>query len=149
MAQDNPFAEFFKNNDFAKAFEQYQNLPFDMQAIMDIQRKNVEAMTEAQQLAVHGMQSFAQRQSEIVSQIMEDNSVIAKEMMGEGSPEEKMAKNADMFKTVYERTIKNMTDLSEMIQKSNEEASGVISNRVSASMGEIKSALETVRKKAA
>lgn len=149
MAQDNPFAEFFKNNDFAKAFEQYQNLPFDMTALMDIQRKNVQAMTEAQQLAVHNMQSIAQRQSEIVSQIIEDNAKIAKEMMGEGSPEDKMAKNADMFKSVYERTIKNMNDLSDMIKKSNEEASGVISNRVSASMGEIKSAMESIQKKAA
>ena len=40
---------------------------FDMQASMDAQRKNIEALTAANQTAVQGMQAVAQRQAEILS----------------------------------------------------------------------------------
>lgn len=143
MAQNNnPFAEFFSNNDFAKTFEQYQNLPFDINSMLDTQRKNIQALTEAQHLAVENLQAIVQRQTEILSQLVEDNSNIAKEFMGEGTPEEKISKNADLLKKVYERTVKNMEELSDIISKSNSEASDIINKRVSASINELKNSLE-------
>ncbi|MAE50544.1 MAG: phasin [Micavibrio sp.] len=149
MVTNNPFSQLFSQNDFSKAFEQYQTIPFEMNAFMETQRKNIEALTEAQQLAMENMQAVAQRQTEIVSQLIEDNSKIAKELMGEGSPEQKLAKNADLFKKIYEKTTKDLQQLSDMISKSNTEAGQVLNKRISASMGEIKSALEKGNKKAA
>lgn len=149
-ANNNPFSDFFSQNDFAKLFENYQASPFDLKELMETQRKNMQAITEAQQCAMDGLQAVAQRQAEILSQMMEDNSRIAKEMMGEGTPEAKISKNAELFKTVYERTVRNMQELSEIINKSNIEASKVINKRVSATMNEIQSSLEkTQQKKAA
>jgi phasin family protein len=145
----NPFADLFAQNDFSKFFENYQSMPFDMNAFLETQRKNVEALTNAQQLAMGGLQALAQRQSEILSQIVEDNSSLAKGMMSEGTPEEKISKNAKLFKTIYERSIKNMKELSEMINKSNMEASEIINKRVTASMNEIQTSLEKTQKKAA
>ncbi|MCD8526155.1 MAG: TIGR01841 family phasin [Alphaproteobacteria bacterium] len=139
---DNPFAQFFPNNDFSKLYEQFQAAPFDLKAIMEAQRKNVQAFTDAQQVAMESIQALAQRQSEIISQMVEDQSSLAKEMMGEGTPESKIAKNADMFKKIYERTVVSMRELSDMISKSNVEASNIINKRVSAGMTELKSALE-------
>lgn len=148
MAKENPFSEFFAQNDFAKAFEQYQKLPFDLKDLMETQRRNLQAFTEAQQIAMENLQAIAQRQSEILSQIVEDNSNIAKGMLGEGTPEEKISKNADFFKKSYERTVANARELSEMVSKSNLEASNVINKRVSASMNEIKNSLEKTQEKA-
>ena len=72
-------------------------------------------------------------------------------MLNEGTPEEKIAKNAKMFKTIYERTVESMSELSEMINKSNQEASTIINKRVAATMNEIQSSLEKTQagKKAA
>ena len=149
MVTNNPFSQFFSQNDFSKAFQQYQAIPFEMKDLMETQRKNLQAFTEAQQLAMESMQAVAQRQTEIVSQIIEDNSNIAKELMGEGSPEQKLAKNAELFKKLYEKTTVNMQELSDMISKSGAETGKLLNKRVSASMGEIKSALEKGQKKAA
>ncbi len=149
MATSNPFSQFFSKNDFTKVFEQYQTLPFGMKDMMETHRKNIQAFSEAQQLAMESMQAVAQRQSEILSQIIEDNSSIAKEMMGEGTPEKKLAKNAELFKKLYEKTTGNMQELSDMISKSNIETGKVLNKRVSASMGELKSVLEKGQKKAA
>jgi phasin family protein len=142
MAQKNPFADFFSQNDFAKLFENYQSAPFDLKALLETQRKNVQAISEANQIAMGNLQTIAQRQTEILSQIVEDNSSLAKELMTEGTPEEKIAKNAKLFKNIYERTVGNMQELSEMINKSNQEASKIINKRVTATMNEIQSSLE-------
>lgn len=151
MTNNNPFAEFFAQNDFSKIFENYKSVPFDMKSFLETQRRNVQALSEAQQITVENLQAIAQRQAEILSQIVEDNSNIARELMIEGTPEEKISKNADLFKNLYERSIKNMSDLSEMISSSNQEAGKIISKRVSATMNEIKSSLEKTQqqKKAA
>jgi phasin family protein len=141
MTQKNPFTDFFAQNDFTKMFENYQGIPFDMKSFLETQRKNIQALTEAQQLTMEGFQAIAQRQSELLSQLVEDNSSIAKQMISEGTPEEKIAKNAKLFKSVYERTISNMKELSEIVSKSSEEASDVINKRVTATMNEIQSSL--------
>ncbi|MCE7885877.1 MAG: phasin family protein [Alphaproteobacteria bacterium PRO2] len=142
MAQKNPFADFFAQNDFAKLFENYQTSAFDLKALLETQRKNVQAITEANQVSMSNLQTIAQRQTEILSQIVEDNSSLAKELLTEGTPEEKIAKNAKLFKNIYERTVGNMKDLSDMINKSNQEASAIINKRVAATMNEIQSSIE-------
>ncbi|MGB0719089.1 MAG: phasin family protein [Bdellovibrionales bacterium] len=147
--QQNPFSEFFTQNEFSKFLENYQAAPFDIKAFLETQRKNMQAVSEAQQRAFEGLQSYAQRQAEIISQIAEDNSALAKEALSEGTPEDKMVKNADIFKTAYERSIDNMNELSALINKSNQEATGILNKRVSASISEIKDAIKTQTKKAA
>jgi phasin family protein len=149
MAQKNPFEQIFSQNDFTKAFENFQAAPFDLRVMMEAQRKNMQAFTEAQQMAMEGLQAAAQRQSEIISQLVEDNSSFARELMGEGSPEQKIAKNADIFKKLYEKTVSNMHEISDILSKSNVEASKIINKRVSASMNELKTAVEKTGKKAA
>jgi phasin family protein len=142
MTDKNPFAGFFAQNDFAKLFKDYQAAPFDMKTFFETQRKNMQAMTEAQQTAIEGMRSLAQRQSEIFTELLSENSSIAKSMIGEGTAEEKFAKNAHLFKTAYERSIKNMRELSDIVAKTSAEASNVINKRVTATMTEIQTAVE-------
>jgi phasin family protein len=151
MTKKNPFADFFAQNDFAKLFDNYKNPSFDMKSFLETQRKNVQALTQAQQLAFRGFQALAQRQGEIISQMVEDNSVLAREILSEGTPEEKMSKNAEVFKSVYERTVSSMQELAEMVSKSNQEAGAVINKRVSATLNEIQNSLEKApaQKKAA
>lgn len=149
MTTNNPFSEFFSQNDFSKFFENYQSMPFDVQSFMETQRKNVQALTDAQQITMDNMQKLAQHQSAALSQMVEDNARLAKEMMSEGTPEEKIAKNADLFRGVYEKSIKNMNEISELLSKSNKEANDVINKRVKASLNEVKAAMEKPKKKAA
>ncbi len=151
MAQKNHFTEFFAQNDFTKLLESCQGMPFDLQKLLDTQRKNVQAISDANRLSMENLQAVASRQAEILSQIVEGNSTLAREMLTEGTPEEKIAKNAKMFKSIYERTVESMSELSEMINKSNQEASTIINKRVAATMNEIQSSLEKTQpgKKAA
>ena len=142
MTAQNPFSDFFSKNDFSKFFENYQSMPFDVQGFMETQRKNMQAISDAQQVTVENLQVIAQRQSTILSQMVEDNAQMAKEMMAEGTPEEKIAKNADLFKGAYERSVKSMNEISDMLNQSNQEASNIINKRVKATLNEVKAAME-------
>ena len=51
-----------------------------------------------------------------------------------------------MFKGVYERSVKNMTEVSEMLNKSTQDASAIINKRVKATMNEVKAAMEKAEK---
>lgn len=147
MTEKNPFSAFLSNPEFSNFFKELQGSPADFKTLLETQRRNVQAMTEAQQIAIENFRNLVERQSEIISQTIADNSTLAKGFISEGTPEEKMAKNAKLFKTAYERSIKNLRELSAMTQKANEEASNIINKRVSASMNEIQSSLEKTDKK--
>lgn len=69
----NPFATMdFSKFDLSKMLGDMKVPGFDMQAAMDAQRKNIEALTAANQTAVQGMQAGAQQQAEILSQAMNE-----------------------------------------------------------------------------
>ena len=76
----NQFTDFFAQNDFSKFFENYNTAPIDMKSFLETQRKNLQALSEAQQSAVEGIQAIAQRQTELLSQFVEDNSSLARQV---------------------------------------------------------------------
>jgi phasin family protein len=148
MSTPNPFNP-FANIDFSKfdlsKFDMTKMLGdikipgFDMDAIMTAQRKNIEALTAANQAAVQGMQAVAQRQAEILSQAMNEVSSIAQQLSGVGNPQEMTTKQAELARKAFEQALANMRELAEMVSKSNTEAFAIINKRVTESLQELKS----------
>ena len=146
MQQKNPAENFF--SDVQSTFKQMMSnvptaYPFDFKTIMETQRKNIQAITEANQRAFQGWQSLAQRQTEMLSQFVQDNSGLARETFTEGTPEAKFAKQAELVRTSYEKTVENAQELVELASKCTKDASEVINRRVVASFNEIKSKSKT------
>ncbi len=121
--------------------------PFDIKAVMETQRKNFQALTEANQRAFQGWQALAQRQAEMMSQFVQDNSGLARETMSEGTPQEKFAKQAEIMKSAYEKSVVNSRELGELIRKTTADTAEVLNRRVMASITEIKNS--TAKKDAA
>ncbi len=152
MSQDNLFSNFFTQSPFFKTFEEIRSSAFDLNALLEAQRKNFQTLTQAQQIALQSAQSIAHRQAELFSQIMKEQSTITSALLKEGKPEDKIAKNAELFKNSYEKTLEGINEISELVRKSNTETSSVLNKRLSASLKEIRSAMEKaqdVAKKAA
>src|SRR5690606_5818899 len=61
----------FFNVDFSKVLSDVQVPGVDIDAILASQRKNIEAVTAANQLAIEGMQAVLRRQAEILRQSLE------------------------------------------------------------------------------
>ena len=124
--------------DISKVFADLKLPGVDMEAMMSSQRKNIEALTTANKLAFEGMQAIARRQTDVMRQMMEDMSGMLSHVMTAASPEERVAKHAEMTKQTYEKILANMKELAEMMAKSNSEAADVILKRISDSLEELK-----------
>lgn len=114
----------------------------DMGAVVEAQRRNLEALAQANQLAADGMRALAQRQAEILRQGMEQAAAAMREMMSSGSPEDKAARQTEIAKGAFERAIATARELAEMTTRAQSEAGDVIARRMAASMEELKSLIE-------
>ncbi|MDX1709790.1 MAG: phasin family protein [Rhodovibrionaceae bacterium] len=136
---DNDFNEMFDVNRF---MEQFKVPGMEAQNVMEMQRKNMEAIAQANRVAFEGMQAVAQRNTEIMRQAMEDFTSALKDLSGSASPEARLAKQAELTKDAFERAIKNVRELSEMSAKSNTEALDLINKRVSENLDELTSQIK-------
>lgn len=135
--------------DFTKIAGQFKMPNFDTEALIEAQRKNIEAVTAANRVAFEGAQALTQRQVEIVRQVWDDSANAVKQLTAAGKPEDKLAQQADLAKQVFEQSLANLRELTEMGAKSNSEAAEVITKRIAESLDEVKSEiarLATVKK---
>lgn len=133
----NPFKDF----DVTKVMGEFKFPVVSMDQIVEAQRKNIEALTSANQTAVEGLQAVIQRQVEVARQAFEDLSKASSELMGAASPEEKAVKQADLAKRTYEQAVTNLREIGTMLAKTNGEALDKLSKRVSETLDEVKELL--------
>jgi phasin family protein len=128
----------FFDMDVGKAFAGFTFPGLDIESLAAAQRKNIEAFTQANQLAVEGAQAVARRQVEIARQALDEASAILREWTQPGAPEERIAKNAELAKTAFEKGIANARELAELFTKANTEAFNVINKRVAEGFEELR-----------
>ena len=132
--QENPFL----NIDFQKMMMDFKMPGIDADALMNAQQKNIEAISNANQLAAEGFQAIGKRQTELFQQAVEESRKALGELMSQGAPEDRIAKQAETVKTTIERTVTNLREISEILAKSNLEAFDVINKRITESLEEVK-----------
>jgi len=125
--------------DFAKLFGEFK-LPSlaDMEPLMRAHQRNMEAFSAANRVALEGAQAYARRNMEIVQQSLTELSQLMQALTAPGSPQAKTAKQAEMMRQAYERTIANMRELGELIQRANNEAIQLLNRRFAEAMDEIR-----------
>ena len=125
--------------DFSKLWQ--NGKAFDVEGFVASQRKNVEALTAANQLAFEGVQALVRRQAEIVRENVEELTKITRELTAAGSPEDKLAKQTQLAKEAFENALGHVRDLTGLVQKSSSQAVDVLSKRVADNLDEVKAAL--------
>ena len=111
----------------------------DFQALAESQKRNLDALTTANKLAMEGAQAVARRNMEIMQQVMGEMSQAVQSLTAaDGSPQDKASKQAELLKTAYEHAVANMQEIAELIQKSNGEALGVLNRRFGEALEEVK-----------
>jgi phasin family protein len=130
----NPFLKM----DVTKMMGEFKLPGVDLEKVASAQRKNVEALTSANQLAAEGFQAIARRQTEIMRQTLEEAGKSMRDLMEHSAPEDRMVKQTELAKTAFEAALSNMRELAEMVAKANSEAFDVINRRVAESLDELK-----------
>jgi phasin family protein len=134
---DNPYG----NMDFMKMMADYKLPGFDMESMMAMQKRNMEALTQANQLALEAMQAVLTRQTEVLRQTLEESAAAMRGLMDPSSGDDKVTRQADLMKTSFEKALANMREVAELMTKSQREASEVINRRIAESLDEVRTSL--------
>ena len=133
--KQNPFADM----DFKKMMTDFKVPGVDMDSVLESQRRNIQALTNANQLAAEGVQAVARRQAEIMRETMSEVQKATQDLMSPGAtPEQAVTKQTELAKSAFEQAISNMREVAEMMTKSQNEAVDVINRRISENLDEIK-----------
>ncbi|MGE8473485.1 MAG: phasin family protein [Paraburkholderia hospita] len=130
----NPFAE------FNKLFEQFKLPGFDVPAVMEARRKDVEALIAANQTAVQGIQALAQKQAEMLrSTLSELQDVAQKQAATGGVPS---AQTAELVQQTLHKALADMQQLTQAAYRTQADSYAVIAKRVEENVEELKTLLQ-------
>lgn len=145
MANASTSGEIFP--DIRRLMGEWRIPAFDLEAMAQCQRRNFEALTQANQLALEGTQAWMRRNLELAREAMEDVSAMMSEFAKPAtSIEDRFARQAEYSKKTIERGLANLRELADLVTKANSDAVGVLSKRVSESLDEVR---EMTQQKAA
>jgi phasin family protein len=128
----------FFDFDVTRMMTDFRFRPIDVEALMACQRRNIEAFSQANQLAVEGVQAVARRQIEIARQAFEDASVLFRELAQPVSAEDRIARNTEFAKQLIEKSVTNGREITELAAKAGSEAADVLRKRASESLDELR-----------
>ena len=131
--------KFFDTTEVSKMFAGFTFPGFDVEALMAAQRKNLEALTQASQLAVAGFQAFAKMQADLTRAAIDDASAMARDWAGTGDPEAKLHKQAAFAKKALATGVSNTRELVELAGKTQTKTFDVLNKRFSESLDEMTS----------
>jgi phasin family protein len=133
--------------DFTKLFAElkFPAMP-DMDAFVSASRRNMETLAAANRVALEGAQAVARRHMEIVQQNMTELTEAVRSLSNADAPQAKAAKQAELLKLGYERSVANIKEISDLIQRSSAEAIKLLNQRFTEAMDEIKTLAEKSNK---
>ncbi len=118
MADNNPF-------DLNQWFGQFNVPGLDVSDLVEQSRKDWEALQEANRTAMEGWQKLAQRQNELMQQVVQDWQKDLMDSVGRPPGE-----SAERFRESIETGMHNMRELAEIIAESQNEAGEILRRRV-------------------
>jgi phasin family protein len=109
--------------DFTKLMSQFQLPGVNFTALVDRERKNIEALVKANRIAFEGWQRLVRRQAEMLQETM-------KKVVADASQQDAKKKRADLAKEGFEKALANMRELAEITTQSQKEAFDVVRKRI-------------------
>jgi phasin family protein len=103
---------------------------FDVNTVLDIQRRNVEALTATNQTFAQGLQTVVRSQGEIVRQSVKQFQDLLSFKPSGASVTKTLVKQIDLTKTSYKKNVADARELSVIDAKVGTEAADILSRRV-------------------
>ncbi len=130
--------EFFKQNDFTKQFAGMKMPGFDGEAMMAAQKKNMDALVEANKAAAAGYQDLFKKQVAIFEETMAEAQKHMKSFDASKLDADSAKAQGELAKAAFEKAVGNMQALAESAQKANAQAYEIVSARIKESLEELR-----------
>jgi phasin family protein len=132
-ARPNPF-----DFDVTNIFADFRFRPFDVEAVWAAQRRNIEALSQANQVAVESVQALAKHQIELTRETFEGFSALLRDLATPASTEDRIAKNTEYAKQMLEKGVAHGREIATIATKAGTEATKLLHKRASESLDEIR-----------
>lgn len=124
--------------DLGKLVEKFKLPGIDIAAIVDSQRKDMEALAEANKQAYEGIKALAQRRNEILQETLVEWQQAMKDAAGKAA----MSKGADMAKKGVQQAIANFRELADIEAQSRSKAWKVLQARFQENLANLQKLLQ-------
>ncbi|OUM02680.1 phasin family protein [Variovorax sp. JS1663] len=124
--------------DLGKLIEQYKLPGVDVGALMEWQRKDMEALAEANRQAYEGIQALAQRRGEI----LRDTLAQWQQALGSVASPDAMSKQSEAAQRGIEQAMANFRELAEMEAQTRNNAWKVVQDRLQENMANLQKLLQ-------
>lgn len=125
--------------DLTKFFPDFRYKPVDVEAVWAAQRRNIEALSQANQAALEGVQAVARRQIELTRDAFEGMSSLLRDLAQPASTEDRMAKNTDYVKKLLDNGITHGREVASITTKATTDAAEILRKRATESFDEFRS----------
>jgi phasin family protein len=126
--------------DLNKIMDELKLPNIDLQAIIEGRRKDLEAIVKANEVALNGIKSVADKQAEMLQTVLGEIGTKLKSMAQDGNPS---ANATEMAQQTIEKALGAMRTLAEANGQSQAQVLDVINTRVQQSIDEIRATLKT------
>jgi phasin family protein len=123
---------------FTKMFEQYVLPGMNTGALLERNRKNVDALAAANKRILEHAETVMARQGEMLRQTMEEASAVVKARLSADTPQTLAAQEEKLLRTVLSRTLHHMCAVAEMTAQANAEAFEAINQRITENVEDIR-----------
>jgi len=124
--------------DLKKLIERFQLPSLDIDALIDWQRKDMEALTEANRQASEGIKALVERRNEILRETLAEWQAAVKD----ATSAEAISKRADVAKQGIEKAIADFRELFEMEAQSRNNAWKIVQDRMQENMVNLQKLLQ-------
>jgi phasin family protein len=124
--------------DLKKLIEKFQLPSVDIDALIDWQRKDLEALTEANRQASDGIKALVERRNDILREVLSEWQAAVKDAMST----EAMSKRAEVAQQGMQKAIANFRELSEMEAQARNNAWKVVQERMQENMVNLQKLLQ-------
>jgi|SRR5271166_3649802 len=125
--------------DIGKLLEQFKLPGIDMSSIVESRRKDIEALAQANQVALKGVASIADKQAEFVQAVMADVAAKLKSVSEGGASS---AAAMEVAKQSFDKALAALRNLAETTTQSQSQAIDLINARAKASLEELRAQLK-------
>ncbi len=129
--------------DIVRQFASDLGLPkVDVDKLVETHRKNFEALTQTALVASEGVKSLAAKQKEMVESAFREALDMARNFKPSGDPQQILAKQSELARKAFDAAIDHTREIAEQVRKSNAEALKIASDRIVASIAELRASVE-------
>jgi phasin family protein len=128
--------------DMLRKFGSDLGLPkVDVDKLLEVQKKNIDALGQSAKVAAQGAQSVAQKQREVLEAGLQEAATLAREYKPLGKVHENLALQTEFARKVFEIAVKGAQDSTTTARQSTTDAVKIIQDRMKESFEEIRASV--------